>query len=285
MRAQPWSWDKLEQENLQRFHVVTDTALLPKPLIFDVGFNSGEDAIAYLRAGYRVVAVEANAHLAQVARNRSPFYEALADGSLVLMNKAIVTAESGVNSVHFYINPERDVVSSLSLAHCRKAAGSRFAKSCVKTEVPSITCASLMVQYGVPLMIKVDIEGFDYACTGSMATFVKRNGPASAPGYVSAESLGFAEVQTMLAAGYTGIKCSQNKTHVSSGPFGEQVDDWISGRRWRNLSVVLLQQASLRPLAGWSTDKWLNKASPCPRRDIHFRHTNAAAMGPPLLQY
>ena len=104
MFAERWSWDRLERENQFRFRDTPETHLLPKPLIFDIGFNSGEDSAAYLRAGYRVVAVEANANMVAAARDRSPFRDALVDGSLVLLNNALVEAHVEGHSVTFYVN-------------------------------------------------------------------------------------------------------------------------------------------------------------------------------------
>ena len=56
-------------------------------LIFDVGTHKGQDSDFYLKLGYRVVAVEANPALADELRHR--FREAIADGRLILVDKAV----------------------------------------------------------------------------------------------------------------------------------------------------------------------------------------------------
>src|SRR5215469_13950329 len=73
-------------------------------LIYDVGAHLGEDTDFYLRKGFKVLAVEANATLAERLRER--FRSSLHGGSLSVLQAAIAE-HSG--EVDFYVNESESV--------------------------------------------------------------------------------------------------------------------------------------------------------------------------------
>eukprot|EP00747_Dinoflagellata_sp_TGD_P033397 gnl/TRDRNA2_/TRDRNA2_136592_c0_seq1.p1 gnl/TRDRNA2_/TRDRNA2_136592_c0~~gnl/TRDRNA2_/TRDRNA2_136592_c0_seq1.p1 ORF type:complete len:328 (+),score=36.69 gnl/TRDRNA2_/TRDRNA2_136592_c0_seq1:52-1035(+) len=78
-----------------------------KQLAFDIGMNRGDDTLRYLQAGFKVIAVEANP--VWVQRNSKIFKDAIANGSLVILNHAIEPSTTHGN-ITFYIPSWRDWV-------------------------------------------------------------------------------------------------------------------------------------------------------------------------------
>jgi predicted O-methyltransferase YrrM len=56
-------------------------------LIYDVGLHDGGDTGHYLRCGFRVLAIDANRVMVELAKKN--YSEALLSGRLTLLNKAI----------------------------------------------------------------------------------------------------------------------------------------------------------------------------------------------------
>jgi FkbM family methyltransferase len=77
---------------------------MERGLIFDVGCHKGEDSDFYLKKGFRVVAVEAHPSLCLDLRQR--FSKQIADGSFVLVDKAIAENEG---EVRFYGRRHNDL--------------------------------------------------------------------------------------------------------------------------------------------------------------------------------
>lgn len=127
-------------------------------LIFDVGMYDGADTAYYLALGYRVVSVEANPHLVDMARRR--FAVQLASGQLTCLNAAI---SQGGEPVELTLSGDDLGSSSLfgdRIAH-RRPLGS--------IQVPGTTIDHLFKRHGTPKYLKVDIEGADRFCVLSLA--------------------------------------------------------------------------------------------------------------------
>ena len=65
----------------------------PRPIIFDIAFNNGDDTALYLAHGYAVVAVEANPALVEAGQNR--FAAHIRSGRLKIVAKAIHRSAKG----------------------------------------------------------------------------------------------------------------------------------------------------------------------------------------------
>ena len=79
---------------------------LESDLIFDVGMHQGEDTEYYLKRGFRVVAFEAHPDL--VRDNKEKFSEEIANGSLIIVEGAIVD-DLTQKTITFYINEDSSV--------------------------------------------------------------------------------------------------------------------------------------------------------------------------------
>lgn len=235
-------------------------------VIFDLGMNNGDDTDYYLRRGFYVVALEANPSLCEAAEKR--FRKAIADESLKILNAAIWDS---VGEATFYLNLDNDHWSSLDVGWARRHQ-SRVREILVKC----VTLANLFEKYGVPIYLKIDVEGVDQNILQQLL------GKGSLPLYVSVEDcrFGFEFIETLAACGYDGFKLLDQSTvpamadpangHSfppgSSGPFGSDLPgSWLS-----HSEIVTLYSTTVRDLAG-------NRLAPRTRWwDIHCTHLASA---------
>lgn len=112
---------------------------------------------------------------------------------------------------------------------------------CKKVDVQSTTCEELILEHGVPHYLKIDIEGFDGHCLKKLATL-----PCSSlPEYISFEeqdshmehvSSSHELISSLSARGYVWKVSRQlfaEHARLGSGPFGEEVNDFVYGSKWR----------------------------------------------------
>ena len=173
-------------------------------IAFDIGFHDGSDSIHFLRQGYDVIAVEANARLAASARTRPVLSRALETGQLRLIVKAIAGSAMADSTATFYVRHDgADFTSTFFVppADAEAAKQRHKERKFDAVTVPMVTCAQLMELYGVPEYVKVDIEGADKYCFESL-----KPSPAAAalPRYLSSEDPG--QLDTFLRLGYTQFK-------------------------------------------------------------------------------
>jgi len=140
-------------------------------LIFDVGMHNGDDTAFYLHQRYKVVAVEANPEMVRAAAVR--FAEQIASGQLTLLNVAI--AESSGRKT-FWISDEHSDWSSFD-----KAIASREGRRCHSVEVETVRFRDILEKFGIPLYLKIDIEGNDHLCLRDLTAQTR-------PQYISVES-------------------------------------------------------------------------------------------------
>lgn len=183
----------------------------PQPtreLVFDLGFHRGEDTAYYLHRGCYVVAVEADPKLVEAGRQR--FAEAVRNGRLTLLNKAVT--RQGGGEVTFYVSP----LSIWSSTH-RDIAEREAPGTARVVSVPTVDLTELIDTYGTPVYCKIDIEGNDIEALESLTWTNHR------PRYVSVESecLGreeaygsqmFDTLDRLHALGYTGFKLVDQRT-------------------------------------------------------------------------
>merc|ERR1719171_1700514 len=112
--------------------------------------------------------------------------------------------------------------------------------SCEEMTIKSTTCTDLIRQYGVPHYMKVDIEGFDGHCMKGLAELPCNMMPA----YISFEEQGIhlknagttlEMIDVLSKRGYQWKVSRQSvKDHaeLGSGPFGEDVSDFVRGNSW-----------------------------------------------------
>lgn len=161
-------------------------------LVYDVGMNNGDDTAHYLARGFRVIAIEADPGMVKIGTERFP--DAIRTGQLTILNVAIAP-EPG--RLPFYVSEgNRGVWSSFD-----RAMASRDGLP-VRTEyVECVRLRDVFAQHGVPLYLKVDIEGADKYCIADL-------GGDDLPQYVSFEASEgqLADLFTLSRLGYTRFK-------------------------------------------------------------------------------
>src|SRR5579872_912696 len=154
---------------------MSDTAAAAKArsdaLVFDVGFNIGQDTQFYLAEGYRVVAVEADPTLAQKGRER--FAREVASGQLTIANVGIAEREG---TAEFWVCEGKPEFNSFFREIAARDGYSHHAIT-----IPTTRFETLLQRYGTPHFLKIDIEGHDMLCLDGLT-------PQSIPAYLSIES-------------------------------------------------------------------------------------------------
>lgn len=175
-------------------------------LIYDLGLHIGEDTDFYLKKGFRVVAVEANSELCEQARAR--FADAVADGRLTIVNRAIAEQPGEIT---FFDNVHHGWGTIFPEWADRNR---RLGAESVERTVTATTMEALLAEYGAPYYVKIDIEGADMIALSGLAATSER------PRYVSLESnkTSFSalrqEFATLVALGYDRFKIvSQPAVH------------------------------------------------------------------------
>lgn len=141
-------------------------------LIFDIGCNSGEDAIFYASRGYSVVAVDADPSIIQRAKAQYADHQF---GRAIQFINCAITQKDG-DSIDFFLNHDSAKNSVLS------SVGGRNGGVKEVVQVKTRTLCGLMDEYGAPYYCKIDIEGYDPVAVHSAA------GASELPPYMSAEA-------------------------------------------------------------------------------------------------
>lgn len=158
-------------------------------LVFDIGMHNGDDTEEYLARGYRVVAIEANPTLVEVARKR--FLKAIAAGRLAIEGCAIFHREG---TTSFWVNDEKEDWSALD-----QEVGGRFGTRCHEISVPCTRLSTIFKKYGVPFFLKSDIEKGDRYGLEDL-------NPADLPRYVAVEAHEFNYLLLLWKYGYRKFK-------------------------------------------------------------------------------
>ena len=130
-------------------------------LIFDIGFNRGEFASVCAKQfpGCRIIGVEANKHL---------YYDAPSIEGLTVLNRLV--SDEGGTQVEFFIEYAQDGISTASkdfMEYSRFSKGSKYlaphsGRWLSAGPVPTITLDEMIVEYGIPNITKIDVEGYEY---------------------------------------------------------------------------------------------------------------------------
>ena len=139
-------------------------------LIYDIGMHTGNDTAFYLACGFRVIAVEADPDLAAAANKR--FKTEIESQKLIILNVGI--AEQNTQA-EFWINEVRSQFNSFS-----QQMAARFGDPHHSVSIKCRRLDEILSEYGVPLYLKIDIEGNDIICCNQLST-------ANKPKYISVE--------------------------------------------------------------------------------------------------
>jgi FkbM family methyltransferase len=128
----------------------------PGDLVFDIGAHVGDRVAAFRRLGARVVAVEPQAALVKTlrliyGRDRNVAIEATAIG------RAPGEIELSIN----IDNPTVSTASTNFIAAAADAPGWQGQNWAKRVSVPLTTLDTLIERHGVPVFMKIDVEGFE----------------------------------------------------------------------------------------------------------------------------
>ena len=146
---------KLAEQHAAAMHAFFREIIPADSLCFDIGANVGNRVAAFRRCGFRVVAVEP----------QPVCYTALQaafadDPAVTLINKAVGsragTATMMLSDNHIYSTLSQEFVDS-----ARRSGRFGNAQWNKSIEVDVVTLDQLIVEYGQPAFIKVDVEGFE----------------------------------------------------------------------------------------------------------------------------
>ncbi|MGD9688945.1 MAG: FkbM family methyltransferase [Phycisphaerales bacterium] len=164
-------------------------------LVYDVGMNDGRDTAYYLARGYRVVAIEADPTYAEEVGGR--FAEHVRSGRLVIVNAA-VGRQGG--RTEFFICEENRAWNTFDRASLQRP-GVKFRP----IEVPVRPFEDILAEHGVPMFLKVDIEGSDHLCLEAID-------PRERPRFLSWEIARLDELFLMRDKGYNAFQLISQST-------------------------------------------------------------------------
>jgi FkbM family methyltransferase len=161
---------------------------------FDVGFNTGQDVRPLLELAewcQNVVAVEASGLL--LSKARKEFDAELQSERLILVQAFLHdnASETFTRAPFFWNKNNNQFNSFLPSTGCRgrfqrpNGEYSASPRNCISEMVSVTSCGSLYRKYGVPAILRLDIEGHEMACVKDL------NGTSARPWLVSLE---FAQV-------------------------------------------------------------------------------------------
>lgn len=168
-------------------------------LIYDLGLHRGEDTEFYLKKGFRVVAVDANPELCDLARET--FHDAVAAGRLTIVNRAIALQEG---TLTFYKNNVYSEWGTIDPDWAKRNHRMGAPSDTFLVEASSLS--KLIDEFGPAYFVKIDIEGMDQIALQSLGTTTVR------PKYISAESEKVSlaklreEFDTFVGLGYNRFK-------------------------------------------------------------------------------
>ena len=183
--------------------------------IYDVGMNNGDDTAYYLHKGYDVVAIEADPTLCDQAKRR--FAKLISSGRVKILNIGIAPTE-GMRE--FWISDMNSYWNSFNRKGACKGGGTAH-----PIVVKCQPFRQVLEEFGTPLYLKVDIEGYDKYCLTDLD-------PHNLPKYVSIEMNhkdGITDIQLLAQLGYNSFQCVRQNDFRAIHP--ENVDWQFQLRR------------------------------------------------------
>lgn len=233
-------------------------------VIYDFGANIGATLPYYFHKANRVIAVEANPLLCD--RLEKKYAREIGLGRLHVVRAAITNdqgREEGAQ-VKFWLHKKHNVLSQFQRPELEKL------QQFESIDVQARTAASIVEEFGSPVYIKVDVEGYDAEILKNLFQH------SITPQYLSAEAHTPHVFELMREEGYEGFKLMLGKmisveygatvyrdaegqmrthrfTNSSAGPYGEDVKgDWMSAKKfeplllskrakWKDVHAVLIK--------------------------------------------
>jgi len=133
-------------------------------MFFDIGANIGSWALSNINSCDKIISIEASPiiynNLVQNCQN----------DKILLLNYAV--CNNNGNDIDFY-QAECDVLSTINIEWLTDSNSRFYNHPYTKITCKTITIDKLIEQYGVPDLIKIDVEGGEYECVTSLSQKVK----------------------------------------------------------------------------------------------------------------
>jgi len=195
----------------------------PGDLVFDVGAHVGDRTAAFRRLGARVVAVEPQPAIAKLLR--------LLYGHDRAVSLEPVAVGRSAGTVALQLNVANPTVSTASAAFVRAAKGAPGWEGQAWTrsvEVPVTTLDALIARHGVPVFIKIDVEGFEAQALAGLTQAV----PALSFEFTTIQREVAAEcIERCCALGYARFNAAlgESQTFVHSNwQSREEIAAWLA---------------------------------------------------------
>ena len=171
-------------------------------LVYDIGAHNGDDTARYLAQGFQVVAIEADPLLAGELRSR--FGDEIREGRLAVVAAGV---HRHTGNATFYVS-EQTLFSSF----CKERA-TQYGTKATSMLVPLVQFDEVLVEYGVPYYMKIDIEGMDHICLDALRS-------DDLPVYLSTEiDHRYPKIVRQLTGlGFTGFKLIRQRDHRVASP-------------------------------------------------------------------
>jgi FkbM family methyltransferase len=153
-------WPNLHnQTEWENYKVITPTNLKKIKKVFDIGANIGDWSISNVTKENIIISVEASTNIFNKLVNNVKSFD-----NIIPLNYAV--CDSKEDYIEFY-EAESDVLSSLNKEWIY-GSKSRFNCNYKTTFSKTITLDKLIEQYGIPELIKIDVESAEYYCIKSL---------------------------------------------------------------------------------------------------------------------
>jgi hypothetical protein len=224
-------------------------------LFFDFGFFNGMDSWAYLGAGHRVVAVEADPTLVLAGQQNPWLQPFLLAGTLQILNYAIAPSDvKQTTFTTFYMNKcTKEWNSFYPDVGCRSCTPPHpedlTRASCDQKQVTSTPCSTVFQTYGIPVYMKADMEGAESGCYKALEAYPVQQRPNLISGEVDDPDL----VGIFSRLGYTSFKVVRQQSG-HSGAYGDNAMDCRIGAAWRSYTsaaaelAAILDKTNIRPI-------------------------------------
>jgi FkbM family methyltransferase len=128
-------------------------------MYFDIGSNIGKWALSNIHSCDKIIAVEAS------PKTFSRLVDNCKNDNIILLNYAVCNNNN--NDITFY-QAESDTISTINKEWLTKETSRFYNYPYSVITCKTISIDNLIEQYGMPELIKIDVEGGEYECIQSL---------------------------------------------------------------------------------------------------------------------
>ncbi|MGB8398707.1 MAG: FkbM family methyltransferase [Bradyrhizobium sp.] len=193
-------------------------------LVFDIGAHVGDRVASFHRLGARIIAVEPQPALVRLlkllyGRCADVAVEALAVGCTVGTTSLMINVD----------NPTVSTASREFVNAARDASGWETQRWVKSVPVPVTTLDALIVKYGAPAFIKIDVEGFEEEALQGLTRAVKA---LSFEFTTIQRGVALACIERCIALGYVRFNAALGESQIfvnTDWVCGEEIASWLAG--------------------------------------------------------